>query len=303
MLPNFLIAGTVRAATTSLHYYLPQHPDIAMSELKEPNFFLFDPERGPLIAEDRIIVKSVRRRREYEELFDHAGGRRAVGEASPLYLYPPETPELIAATLDDPKVIAVLREPVDRAWSHFLHLYRGDPAEASERFKEATTAEMSKRDVYEPYRAGSHFLRIGLYSRQIERYEKALGSGRLHWVLYEDVGSDPASVLAGIAGFLGVDASFSFDTSTVYNKSGVAKNALLGRARAIASKVQPYVKAALPAPLARRLGETRARLEHRSLASAPEVDEALQRELRDWFADDVHRTSELTGRDLGSWLR
>src|SRR3546814_10773344 len=96
-LPDFLIIGAARSATTSLHYYLEQHPAISMSSIKEPNFFAFDHADSPPSAlfdpTSSIAVKSVSDRDAYEALFAHARPTDVVGEASPLYLYVREAPE------------------------------------------------------------------------------------------------------------------------------------------------------------------------------------------------------------------
>ena len=79
MLPNFLVLGAARCGTTSLHYYLAEHPDVCMSSIKEPNYFLFDEAGHPCIDDRRIIAKSVSERSRYERLFVDRGA--AIGEA------------------------------------------------------------------------------------------------------------------------------------------------------------------------------------------------------------------------------
>src|SRR5687768_18500855 len=113
--PTFVIAGTVRGATTSLHYYLEQHPQIAMSSIKEPNYFLFDAGGVPTLADPGIITKSVRSEEKYQALFPADARITARGDASPLYLYTRQSPALIAAAVPDARVVAVLRDPVKRA--------------------------------------------------------------------------------------------------------------------------------------------------------------------------------------------
>ena len=152
-LPHFLILGAARSATTSLHYYLEQHPQLAMSSIKEPNFFAFDhtvdPPR-PLFDAEAIATKSVPDRAEYEALFAHTPPGAVLGEASPLYLYVREAPEQIARLIDQPKLIAVLRNPIDRAYSHWLHINRLPAEEAVPGFRAACEAEMAAGATYTP---------------------------------------------------------------------------------------------------------------------------------------------------------
>src|SRR3954465_912455 len=137
VLPTFFVLGAARSGTTSLHYWLAQHPQVAMSATREPTHFVFRPGPGgpqPCIADDRrLLTKSVPDRSAYERLFP-AGGVPAAGDASPLYLYPRETPELIASAVPDARLIAVVREPVDRAWSHFVYVNDQLGAAAPETF-------------------------------------------------------------------------------------------------------------------------------------------------------------------------
>lgn len=302
-LPTFVIAGTVRGATTSLHYYLEQHPAIGMSTIKEPNYFLFDEAGQPFVADRGIVTKSVPDRREYEALFNSAATKPARGEASPLYLYTRETPKRLSSVVPDAKVIAILREPVSRAWSHFLHLYRGDPAAAGDRFREAVEPELAKADVYEPYKAGHHFLRIGRYAEQIERYHRTFGAENVLALDYADVERDPAGVLARVCSLLDVDDSYPFDVETVYNTSGVVRSRALGRVQMRVAKVQPYAKRVLPRTVVRRAGRIRARLEQRTFEKPAPLPDDLIALLQDWYAPDISRLEALLGRDLPAWRR
>ena len=106
-MPDFFVVGAARSATTSLHYYLQQHPEIVMSATKEPNHFVFDhgvqPVR-PLIGSPSIIAKSVADRSSYEALFAGSTPGQRLGDASPLYLY---VPEAAAVTLSSPSAAIV----------------------------------------------------------------------------------------------------------------------------------------------------------------------------------------------------
>lgn len=128
-LPNFLIIGAAKAGTTSLYHYLAQHPQIYMSPIKEPNFFALEERcvdfRGP---GDHLYIKqfSVTELERYRSLFQGVTHEQAVGEASPLYLYSPVAPARSHRYVPEMKLIAILRHPVDRAYSAFLHLLRDE---------------------------------------------------------------------------------------------------------------------------------------------------------------------------------
>lgn len=297
--PSFFIVGAPRCGTTSLHYYLAQHPAIAMSSVKEPNYFLFDHGDGgrPLIDDDRIRHKSVAHRDDYARLFP--AGPATCGEASPLYLYTRETPALIAAEVPGARAIAVLRDPVDRAWSHFLSSYKGEPGRASEAFRAAVEPELAGAG-YTPYRTGTHYLRVGCYHDQIVRYHAALGAERVLTVLYDDLSSDAPAVLARIARFLEV-GPHQFDTSERYNRSGLYGSAPARLARQALQRVQPYVKAILPPKVAGAVARVRARMVGRG-AETPPLEAGLAGELRGWFRADVERLATVVDLDVEPWI-
>ena len=301
-LPNFLIVGAARSGTTALHYELAQHPEICMSTIKEPNFFVFDDGRPLIQADQRLLVKSVPDRRGYEQLFRPGRGERAVGEASPLYLYVRESPELIERALSDVRLIAVLRQPVERAYSHFLQIERVGEDAVGERFR--TAVERERALGYEPYHAGTHYLRPGRYHEQLSRYWSRFGQDRMLVLRYEELEASPRDVLARICRFLGVDDSFAFDTSQSYNRSGVPRGGVTYLARRAVARVQPYVKAALPTRAAAALGRARARTEHAAVRRPPPVDPDLSAELMaSYFAGEVEGTERLAGLDLSAWRR
>lgn len=286
-LPNFLILGAARCGTTSLHYYLAEHPNVCMSAIKEPNYFLFEQTpTGPVpcIADDRrLVTKSVPERERYERLF--AGSAAAVGEASPLYLYTRETPQLIRAALPDARLIAIVREPVDRAWSHFTYVndHLGDDVVPA--FEQAADAEIGKG--YEPYRTGTHFLRLSAYAQQLDRYRATFPAEQLLVISYDDLIHRTSATLARICAFLGIDDTFRFDTSVQYNPSS-GQTSGIARVDRMIRPMYPYLKKALPAAVTGRLARGRAKLRAAArVDSAVELPAELLVRLDDYFAPDL----------------
>lgn len=287
MLPTFLVLGAARSGTTSLHYWLAQHPDIAMSAIKEPNHFVFRPgPEGPTpcIADDRrLLAKSVPDRTAYERLFP-ATGVRAAGDASPLYLYTRETPELIAAAIPDARLVAVVREPVDRAWSHFVYVNDDLGAAAPEAFARAVQRELPLG--YEPYRTGTHFVRPSRYAEQLARYLAVFPRGQLLVLSYDVLVRDPAAALRQVCEHVGVDPSFAFETSVRYNPSSGSGSAF-GRVDRALRPTYPYLKRMLPKAMAGRLAARRAELRagHRDEPAA-EMTSDTRNELVEHFRPD-----------------
>lgn len=289
-LPDFLVIGAARSATTSLHYYLEQHPRIAMSSIKEPNFFAFDHDVDPPVPlidpTSSIVTKSVRDRGGYEALFDHAAPGSVLGEASPLYLYVQEAPTQIARLLPDARFVAVLRNPIDRAYSHWLHIRREAAADATEGFRRACEAEMAAGTAYTPYASGTHVLRMGRYHEQLDRYVTTFGREALLTLTYDAVQREPLDSLHGVCDHVGVER-YAFDTGTQFNPSGVTRSRFGAAVTGAIRSAQPTLKAVLPRGVARRLGRLRARFDRPD--EAPPVPDDLRRQLAEWFADDVRR--------------
>jgi len=296
VLPTFFVLGAARSGTTSLHYWLAQHPDIAMSAIKEPNHFVFRPGPDgpePCIADDRrLLTKSVPDRSTYERLFP-AGGVRAAGDASPLYLYTRETPELIASAVPDARLIAVVREPVDRAWSHFVYVNDQLGAAAPETFARTVRQELPRG--YEPYRTGTHFVRLSRYAEQLQRYLGVFPRERLLVLSYDSLVRDPATALKQVCELVGVDASFVFDTSVRYNPSNGATSTFWRIDRALRPAF-PYLKRALPSGVAGRLASRRAKLRAaRRDEQAVQMTSDVRAELIDHFRPDGEWLAAETG--------
>ena len=298
-LPNFLVLGAARCGTTSLHYYLAEHPDVCMSSIKEPNFFLFEQtDRGPqpCIDDRRIVAKSVPDRARYERLFTQAA--TAVGEASPLYLYNRETPTLIQRTIPEARMIAIVREPVERTWSHFVYVNDDLGDRTVPAFREAVERELGL--PYEPYRTGTHFLRLSAYADQLQRYRAVFAADRLLVIGYDDLIRRTPETLARICGFLGIDDTFGFDTSVQYNPSS-GERSWVARVDRLVRPTFPYLKKALPASLSGRLARGRARLRAASRSdSAPPIPADLRARLDEHFRADLEWLAREVGVSLAS---
>ena len=292
-LPNFLILGAQKAGTTSLFNYLGQHPEVYASPIKEPHFFDHEGEKRPYAGPGRIPGPAVQSLKEYEGLFAGVRGEKAVGEASPTYLYLPGVAERVKRRLPEARLIAILRDPTERAYSAYQHAVRNG-REPLRSFAAALADE--DRRVREGWHPIYHYRGRGFYHAQLSRYFDLFGREQVRVCLYDDLRSDPFGMLRGIFRFLGVSDSFTPDTSTRYNLSGVPKN------RAVAGLVKrlggltPAVKRVVPF-------ETRQRIKGRIFVKAPPLEPAVRRELVEAYREDVLRLEDLIGRDLSAWLR
>lgn len=301
MTPSFFVVGAARSATTSLHHYLDRHPQVVMSRTKEPNYFLFSHDDGrarPLVNEPSVLNKSVSERQAYQQLFDRVPPGGVAGEASPLYLYVRETPAMLAEAIPDVRAIAVLRDPIERAVSHHRYVHGAGNGDGIEAFRRAVSAEMTEPG-YTPYVTGTHLLRLGRYGEQLARYREHIAPERLLVLEFGAVSADPASAMARICRFLGVDDTVTFDRLVAYNGSAGATGGAAGAAKATLNKTKPWLKRHLPARVVGPLAELRARRAKPAVHEGLPAD--LHRQLVDYFADDLAVLEPLVDFDLSRW--
>jgi Sulfotransferase family len=296
--PTFLVVGAPRAATTSLHYYLAQHPDICMSTTKEPNYFLFDQDhdRRPFVVDDpRITAKSVSRPAAYAKLFTRPA--TAIGEASPLYLYTEQTPDLVERTLPGVRIIAILRDPAERALSHFTYMWDGPPDAVAAGFAAAVETELPLSDS--PYSPGTHHLRLGRYAAQLRRWDSAVSRHRMLVLDYRELTESAPTALRRVTEFLDVDTGFEFDTTTRYNPSTTESDrSLSGRLDRMLRPAVPHLKRMLPAAVTGPLAHRRAKARASGNDTVLSVPDVLRDTLADYYATDVAWVRAEFGIDL-----
>ncbi len=210
-IPDFLIIGAMRGGTTTLYHYLVRHPRVAGAVLdKEVHFFDLHHDRGERWYRARFPRRSALARRARG-----AGGAIRVGEATPYYLFHPLVPARVAEMLPSARVIAMLRDPVERAWSHYRH--EVDLGYETLGFDEAIDAEEERlagaeaRLVTDPSAQSSahqhhSYLARGRYAEQLERWFDAMPRERIFVMRSEDFYADPAVAFTGVLDFLGLPA-------------------------------------------------------------------------------------------------
>jgi hypothetical protein len=295
VLPNFLVIGAGRSGTTSLYEYLREHPEVFMSPVKEANYFAFpedsQPERGP--GGVRVRRGAVATLAEYEALFADAGDRRAIGEASPRYLHTPEAPARIAELLPNVRLVAILRDPVERAYAHYLGLRR-DGLETEPTFEDALRDQDRRCREGWPF---SGFVDSGFYHRHLSRYYARFPPERIRVYLHDDLRADPAALVRDLLSFLGVDPGFAPDTSRVHGRTGLVRNPALRMLWARSRRARDGLAPVVP----RRVREGVRRRVLRDMERPP-IDPETRAQLVRVFRPDVLALEELIGRDLSAWL-
>jgi hypothetical protein len=218
-IPNFIIVGAAKAGTTAIYHYLLQHPQVYLTPLKETNYFALAGQqlafRGPG-DEDYVNRLSITDEASYRSQFDGVRDEIAIGEASPLYLYHPQAAARIHDALPDAKIIAILRNPIDRAYSAFLHLVR-DNREVHRDFEQALAQEPAR--IADNWEHIWHYLSMGRYYEQVKRYYDTFPHEQVRVYLYRDLRTDCTTLLRDTLNYLQVDPDFRFDTATRYNEA------------------------------------------------------------------------------------
>lgn len=312
-LPNFFIVGAPKAGTTSLWTYLDQHPQIFMCPLKEPSYFAselrpenFTDEMRPRIEREMRVLERylqgdlrtkrfgglVSRWEEYLSLYRNAGVERAIGEATASYLWSATAAANIAARIPQARVIIILRNPVDRAYSQYLQMLTTGVFRGS--FRELLTTSLDCRDQ----RLGITWplLEYGRYAAQIERYFREFPRSQIHISYYEELQRSPQTLLASLFTFLGVDPGFVPDLSQRHHEPAIPR--LNGLAYLLKkSGAWPYLRRLAPIPLGPRMRS----LAMRSRGSL-QILPADREFLVDYYRDDIAGLATLLARDFSHWL-
>ena len=217
--PNFIIIGAMKAATTSLYTYLKQHPDVFMTAIKEPMFFNNFQNNNKFKVLGRK-TKKITTFEQYYPLFDAVKNEKAIGEASPAYISNEDCPSLIQQYLPNTKIIAVLRQPVARAYSNFLHARRADREPIAD-FETAFNKEAERKT--ENWSPLYHYKDKGYYAEQLERYYTLFQEENIKILLFEDLVNNPIKTTQELFKFLNIDKSFIPETSKKANVSGTPK--------------------------------------------------------------------------------
>lgn len=221
-LPNFLIVGAAKCGTTSMSEYLKQHPEVFISDVKEPRFLSSQDDHSPLQGPGDAKRESryIKDYHAYQALFQSAQKYSAIGEASAdtLYYYRKTIPAIKEYVGDQPKIIIMLRDPVKRAFSAYQHLVRDQRETLS--FEEGLQKEEERiRQSYELiwyYRGVSH------YYEAVKAFTENFD--QVHVIINEDIHSRASNIFREVFNFLEVNSDFTVDTSIRYNQSGVPQS-------------------------------------------------------------------------------
>jgi len=299
--PNFFIIGAPKCGTTALYSILRQHPEIYMSPVKEPHYFTFegDAPAYPGPGGNYFRRVAVTRPRDYLLLFAGAKDHRAIGEASPTYLGSDVAAKRIHKAAPAAKIIVLLRQPAERAYSHYQYL-RFHGVETAGSFAEALQQEDIRRA--EGWSKILFCRQGGYYFANLSRYYELFPREQIKVYLYEDWNGSPEAVLHDLFNFLGVDEHFvpNIRRSNVTLIPRVHRlNRLAQKPERIRRLLAPIAPALLHAGIIAGLQKLNRRV---NLYTPPPIDPDIRKELTEGYREDILELQELIGRDLAHWL-
>lgn len=293
LFPNFIIIGANKGGTSSFYSYLSQHPEIFMSEIKEPMFFLFndkDRKKNEAVESKEPNWKNwttVSDPEEYKRMFITPGGIKAAGEASTAYLANPDCAGRIYEYNPEMKIIAILRNPASRAFSNYLMYVR--LGHESKSFSKVVKEELNGERDYLPQ--GRHYLKLGYYYDSLLTYINTFGKENVKVYLIEELKEKPQWLFHDAFEFLGVDSSFVPDVTIKYNVNEKVTHSNTLRKFLVRISNSKRFSKFVPAGI------------KKSVNKELKLDDNLRKQLRDMYKEDILKVQDLIGKDLSSWLK
>lgn len=265
--PNFFLVGAAKSGTTSLYHALRRHDEVYLPDVKEPHVYAYlaDPPTAAHLYPDADAA-----RRRYAGLYAGVDGQTAVGDASTTNLVVPGAAAAIAADVPAARIVAVLRHPVDRAFSHHSHFVAAGGDDIAD-FASAVRAEDSRRRAGFPFTY--QYLGWSRYSGQLRPFFELFGRDSVLVHLHDDLCADPDAVVRSTCRFLGVADAEALPPIGWYNRVEDMSPGRRGARRFLRR----------PAP------------------ARPSLDPEVRAELTAAFRDEILTLEELLGRDLSAW--
>jgi Sulfotransferase family len=299
--PDALIIGAPKAGTSALHAALAQHPQIDASPVKEPKYFMcWDAPppayRGP--GDRHSNQEWIWRREAYEALFRGAPEEAVRLESTPFYLYAPNARRRIAEELPAAKLIIIVRDPIDRAYSNWMHLWV-DGLEPISDFQAAWRAEDSR--VAAGWAPFWHYRRLGRYGEQLADLLSRVERERILVLRYWQVVSQPNETLNRTSRFLGIAedqvTSIPPDNARPFVEPG-ARTSVLGRVIRAGAAAGTY----LPPGVWRQASEPLVRLLQRGgPIQRPKLAAEQRKALLGGCTDDISLLEQTLGESFDDW--
>jgi hypothetical protein len=299
--PDALIIGAPKAGTSALHAALARHPQVYASPVKEPKYYMCADAPPPAYngpGDAHSQQEWIWRRDDYAQLFEAAAPGTVRLESTPFYLYLPSARRRIAEELPDAKLVVIVRDPIDRAYSNWMHLW-ADGLEPIPDFVEACAAEDQRiRAGWAPF---WHYRRMGLYGEQLADLFRLVERDRVLVLRYWQLVSQPVETLNRVSEFLGIEkdrvGAVPPDNFRSFVEPGPRTTALASVIRLGATAAQfvpPEIWRSASKPLLRAL-------QHGGPARRPKLSVEHRTELLGECSEDIALLEDVLNESFQDW--
>lgn len=287
---HLIIGGASKAGTTAIYYYLKQHPDFFLPEKKELHYFShLDIGENTGGVGDKYISKEIPNTfKEYLSNFKTSRNDQILVDISPSYLFYDKSAQRIKNEIDDPYVVFILRNPVEKIFSQYLHLLSEGREKLS--FSEALDSEKTRKK--NKYSDMWLYRESGFYSDKISHFQKTLGKDKVLILYYDDFISSQTDFLNKITYFVGIARQFNFSSVREVNKSGAPRSVILSYLLK-PSIFTYFVRRVMPNGLGRII---RKYLRNANSGDKPTIDPALHKLLFSEYKEDITKLEKLVGK-------
>ena len=294
--PNFLVVGAAKSGTTSLFNYLTQHSEIFIPEVKECRFFSQLPKNYKGLGAEFFPNSGITDERVY---FNLCSGHedKVCGDMSNdyLYYYEKSIKNIKKYLGNEIKIVIVLRNPIDRAFSNYMHHIRDGWENIS--FEQALDDE--NRRIEENWGWSYHYVKTGMYYYQVKAYLDNFRQIKIYF--FEEL-KFKDSLLKDLYAFLEVRFTKELKDNKEYNVSGYPRNKLihnlLNKDNAIKKIIKPVVNSILPKGSIQKVVSN---IQNKNLKKVSMKNDTRER-LKNVFEDDIKKLSNLIEMDLSHWL-
>jgi hypothetical protein len=308
--PNFFVVGAAKSGTTSIYEYLKLHPEVYMAPIKETHHFSTDIDNTkfrPNYArslnkdlskflesnmEEGIFHAFVKDRNQYVQLYKNVKDEKAIGEVTNSYLFSEVAAKNIISEFHASKIIMILRNPVDRAFSHYLMDLR--IGYETEDFLSAVKKDMARNP--KGWGISNCYVEIGMYFEQVKRYMEQIPKDQLRIYFFDDFVKNPEATMKDMFRFLGVKEETTIDFGKKYNPSFIPKNKLISKLNT-QKRIKDWLKGVLPKSIKSKFKKT-----FYTDKDLPKIKPEERKFLNEIFRDDVANLSQLVNRDLSNWV-
>lgn len=307
---NLFIAGAAKAGTTSLYHVLNSSADVYHSPIKEPNYFSTDIDPGKFrtsykkqsgLDREKYFAKFplksvqlafIRNADEYKLLFKDFQNQKYIAESSASYLYSTEAARNIFTYNSNSKIIIVLRNPVERAFSHYLMALRFGFTNLA--MKDAFEKDINQKE--NGWGISELFIELGLYFEQVKRYLEVFPKENVGIFLFDVLKENPDIFYSSIFEFLDIQF-IAEEISEVHNKAKIPRMKNLNKL-IVSSGLKNIGKKVLPDKIFQAIKQ-------KSFKENDEIvfNDEMKNTLLGIYKEDIKKTSKLIDKDLSSWLQ